>query len=159
MQSWTYVVKNRNDVLYVGSTSNLQARVGAHKSLVHHSSRPLYACIRGLGGWEAIEFRVLEMNTDLTPRDLRRKEQEAIDRLRPIFNKNRAYSSLSGTPYHREYRASRGLHHFRDYNRQYHISNRDRINAQRRMRRAQARRDAAEIEEAALVLQTLQGSS
>ena len=160
MQSWVYVIKSQEDCFYVGSTRNLRARLATHRYLSQNSSRPLYACIRGLGGWEAVEFRVLEMNADLSQRELRMREQHEIERLRPIFNRNRAYSSLSGTPYHREYRAARGLDHFRAYNQAYFQRNRGRINEQRRRAR-QVQRDAVnaeEIREAALVLETMRGS-
>jgi len=160
MHSWVYVIRRLEECLYVGSTFNLRARLGTHKCLTVHSDKPLYSCIRGGGGWDAIEFRVLEMNTGLSPRELRIKEQEEIERLRPIFNQNRAHSSLTGTPYHRVYRATRGLDHFREYNRAYLARNRDRINAQRRRaRQVQRGLASTELIEAVRVLETLQGSS
>ena len=156
MNSWVYVIRSGSDNLYVGSTTNLQARRSAHKRLSRRSSKPLYACIRGNGGWDAIEFRILEMAADLSTHALRVMEQQYIHQLHPIFNRNRAYSELRGTPYHRQYRAMRGLDHFQRYNREYRTLNRDRINEQRRRARQQRRMERAEAEEAARVLQSLQ---
>ena len=144
-----------DEVLYVGSTSNLRARIAAHQSLTNRSNRPLYACIRGYGGWNAIEFRTLQMDVGQNLRMTRLNEQTAIERLRPIFNRNRAYSALSGTPYHRVYRAE-NRERFRAYNRQYQTNNRERINAQRRARRE--RQVSLELQ-AALVLESLAGNS
>ena len=95
------------------------------------------------------------MDVGLTKQDVRRREQEAIQTLNPIFNRNRAYSALSGTPYHREYRAGR-RERFRNYNRDYQRINRERINEQRRARRE--RQLAEELQEAVFVLQSLAGT-
>ena len=129
-----------------------------HKSMSRRATHPLYSCIRGNGGWDAVDFSVLEMNLDLSKTALRKKEQDYIQNLSPVFNKNRAYTELSGTPYHREYRASRGLDHFRTYNRDYRAMNRDRIKEQRRLARERRRAEVSELHEVVRVLETLRDS-
>ena len=151
--SWVYIICASNEVLYVGSTMNLRSRIAAHRSLTNTSARPLYACIRGYGGWEAIHQRALRMDVGLTKQDVRRLEQETIENLRPIFNRNRAYSDLCGTPYHREYRAA-NRERFRTYNREYQRLHRERIAVQRRARRTRLSEEE-EVAEASRVLGTL----
>jgi hypothetical protein len=151
-----YIVCASNEVLYVGSTMKLSSRIAAHRSFTNISSRPLYACIRGYGGWDNVHLQVLRMDVGLSKRDVRRLEQETLENLHPIFNRNRAYSALSGTPYHREYRAEH-RERFRTYNREYQRVHRERIAAQRRARRARLS-EQEEIREASLVLQTLRDS-
>ncbi len=158
MESWIYIIRADGAVLYVGSTTNLRSRKTAHRSLSQRSDKPLYQSIRRIGGWESVEFRVLELNFGLTNTQKRIQEQAAIERLRPIYNLNRAYTALSGTPYHREYRAER-LERFRAYNREYLRLNRDRICAQRRLARARRISAQAELTEAAVILETLEDRS
>ena len=93
------------------------------------------------------------MDVGLSKQDVRRLEQETIDYLRPIFNRNRAFSALSGTPYHREYRAA-NRERFRAYNRDYQRLHRERIAAQRRARRERLNEEE-ELAEAARILETL----
>ena len=156
MTSWVYTIRASNEVLYVGSTMKLSSRIATHRSFTNTSPRPLYACIRGYGGWDNVHLQVLRMDVGLSKRDVRRLEQETIENLHPIFNRNRAYSDLSGTPYHREYRAA-NRERFRTYNREYQRIHRERIAAQRRARRARLS-EQEEIREASLVLQTLRDS-
>lgn len=113
--------ENLNDY-YIGSSFDVIKRMRKHKSDVNNVSSvcynyPLYRCIRDNGGIHNFLVEVLEyFDSNMTWQELKRKEQEWIDKLNPSFNSIRAHNNLDD---------------YKRYRRNYFIKNRTKINNRR----------------------------
>ena len=112
---------------YIGSSFDVLKRMKKHKSDTSNVSSvcynyPLYRCIRGNGGIHNFAVEVLEYFDDerISWQELKRKEQEWIDRMNPSFNTNRSYNNLQD---------------YQRYRRNYFIKNRTRINDRRHQKK------------------------
>jgi hypothetical protein len=78
---------------YVGSTSNITARLRSHRGAVRSTSRKfdnaLYRAIRASGGWDAWECKVLEQLVCASPEELHAAERRWFDQMEPTLNKHR----------------------------------------------------------------------
>lgn len=108
---------------YIGSSFDILKRMRKHKSDVNNKrsvcyNYPLYKFIREHGGIENFLIEVLEYfdNDKLKWYELKYHEQKWIDKLEPLFNNNRAYSSLED---------------YQRYRRNYFLKFRDKINERR----------------------------
>lgn len=96
MKGIVYGIKDirSGDLIYVGSTRQrlLCMRKGDHTKPTK-KQRPVHLYIADHGGWDAYTFECLEDGEFETLTDLRKKEQEWIDKLTPSQNHVRAYLS------------------------------------------------------------------
>lgn len=80
--------------IYVGSTTELVKRRSLHKHTCNkpdakHHHLPVYQCIRENGGWANWQVVQIESLSCECGEDLRKREREVFDELRPTLNKNR----------------------------------------------------------------------
>ena len=74
---------------YIGSTYNLTARIGNHKSNSKKSNFKLYKYIRDNGGWLNFNLIILEtFECEAKNRDKEAKEEEYIRNFNPTLNTN-----------------------------------------------------------------------
>ena len=94
-----YGLYENETCIYVGSSKNLNKRMIHHKYWITSSlisckqyEKPLYQYIRQIGGWDKVQYKILE-ETDKQHNDLLQLEREYIDRLNPSQNIVRPYVS------------------------------------------------------------------
>ena len=80
---------------YVGSAQSFTSRKSNHKK--SHKNKvskkywcKLYVFIRSKGGWEKFEMIIIEDGECETKEEIRQKEQQYIDTLKPTLNSIRA---------------------------------------------------------------------
>ena len=86
------------DEFYVGSSIDLKGRVSDHKSCCNnindkHYNLKIYSYIRDNFGWNNFTVKTLERYSCKNKTELRMKEQEWIDKLKPTLNSQKAYCS------------------------------------------------------------------
>jgi len=113
---------------YVGSTKNIYRRAYNHytSSSVPQNKEYNYkknVYIRENGGWDNFQLIKLCDVNYTNPLELRIKEQEFIDLLKPTLNDKRAYNSRE---YMKKYRDSR-KHIKKEHNRKYYLKNREQL--------------------------------
>ena len=91
-----YQIKCQNEI-YIGSTNNLKNRIIKHKYCCNKESQskynlPIYKYIREHGGFENVIFSVVELLD--VGEDVKKKEQEYINRLKPSLNTHSAYQPI-----------------------------------------------------------------
>jgi len=78
--------------MYIGSTSNYNARMACHKHQIKFNSQSkIYKTINENGGVEAFKFDILQTYNNLDKLELRKKENEFIDLFKPSMNSIKAY--------------------------------------------------------------------
>lgn len=84
---YAFFNKETQECLYVGSTRCFWKRFGKHlcDSYSNKQQYKLYAVIREKGGWDNIEYRILEQNLKLE--DLLLREKHHYLSLKPIGNR------------------------------------------------------------------------
>ena len=87
------------DEIYVGSSVNLKDRIKSHKSNCNDINGAkynlkLYVYIRDNFGWNNFTVKTLERYSCKNKKELRLREQEWIDELKPTLNNYRAHRTL-----------------------------------------------------------------
>tara|TARA_R110000744_G_scaffold37086_8_gene85291 strand:+ start:1539 stop:2084 length:546 start_codon:yes stop_codon:yes gene_type:complete len=123
------VCKDPNkEEIYVGSTKNIYRRAYNHytSSSIPNNKEYNYkknVYIRENGGWDNFQLiKLCDVNYS-NPLELRMKEQEFIDILKPTLNDKRAYNSRE---YMKIYRDSR-KHIKKEHNKKYYLKNREQL--------------------------------
>ena len=119
---------------YIGSTKNFKNRMKGHKCNCNNIKRPeynykVYKFIRENGGWENWEMKKICDVKCLNKYDLHKKEGDYQRELKPTLNKGIA--GRTNEEYREDNRDKRSV-----YQKAYDLKNRDKINKQRRERRA-----------------------
>jgi len=93
MKYFIYKIFKNDDIneFYIGSTNNISSRKSAHRKNVNNRVGKRYWCklyhyIRLNGNWSNFSIEVLENGVCDNARDMRVKEQEFIDKLKPTLN-------------------------------------------------------------------------
>ena len=87
----------KNEMSYIGSTFDLDARKLSHKSTCYNPKRrgykiKVYETIRNNGGFDEFQFEVLEYyNESISEEELREEEQNYMDMFEPSLNGKNAY--------------------------------------------------------------------
>lgn len=85
------VDKNNETQFYIGSTNRLCTRRSHHKKNIHNKVGKKYWCklyqyIRANGGWSNFTMTVIEEVESIEPINIKVKEQEYINNLKPTLN-------------------------------------------------------------------------
>jgi group I intron endonuclease len=88
--------KNNSNEFYIGSTNKVSARRSSHKKSTSNKVSKKYWCklyqyIRSNGNWENFDFIILECGEVENKTDMKKKEQEYIDNLKPTLNTISSY--------------------------------------------------------------------
>jgi len=102
---YTIQHKNKPELLYIGSTINFIIRKCTHKNhcLDMDNNCKLFQIIRSNGGWNSFTCDILIKVKCNNSIELRTKENEIIQVLKPSMNSNNAISLLSKYEYHKKY--------------------------------------------------------
>lgn len=134
--------------IYVGSTKNIHQRAYNHyltsinpNSKEYNVKKNVY--IRENGGWDNFELVKL-CDFEYTERvELRKKEQEYIDALKPSLNQFRAYNWKGYDQIYRDSRKDKKA----ESNRKYYLKNKERLIANKKIYRAKKKEEKKKLEE------------
>lgn len=89
------VDKNNPNEFYIGSTNCFSSRLSKHRKNAYNKCGKNYWCklyqyIRAKGGWENFEFSILEAGICQEKINIKQKEQEYIEKLKPTLNSIKA---------------------------------------------------------------------
>ena len=112
---------------YVGSSKNMPARIGIHKSRCFDETckSKVYETIRLNGGWNAFEFIELEYH-NMTEEGAHEHEQRLIDSIEPTLNTIKAWTGLTKEEYCQQYCKENKIKR-NETCKQYRIHNKDQI--------------------------------
>ena len=102
INSVIYTIQHREipELLYVGSTSCFLTRFNVHKYNCNnitskHYEQKLYQIIRENGGWNTFNMSIYKKYPCYNRDALLIEEDNCIDELKPLLNKNRAYLTVA----------------------------------------------------------------
>ena len=97
-QSYIYRIYkvDEEEKCYIGSSvKTFQQRMQNHfYDYKRYPERNLYKFIKESGGWDMFKYNILEVITCTTIRELRQKEQEWIEKLKPVLNIKVSYTGI-----------------------------------------------------------------
>jgi len=134
--------------IYVGSTKNIHQRAYNHyltsvnpNSKEYNVKKNVY--IRENGGWD--NFKLVKLcEIEYTERvELRKKEQEYIDALKPTLNQFRAYNWEGYDQIYRDNRKEKKA----ENNRKYYLKNKEKIMASKKIYRAKKKEEKKKLQE------------
>ena len=87
------IIHNTKNLSYIGSTTNFQTRIHNHKCNSNKKKDCLiYNIINSEGGWDNFDKFILEeCDKNISRCELKILEQEYINILKPLMNKNKAH--------------------------------------------------------------------
>jgi predicted GIY-YIG superfamily endonuclease len=91
-----YCIKFKNDIVYIGSTNNFSQRKSKHKKNTTNKRGKLYwlklyLYIRENGGINNFIFEILENGEKETKEEIRKIEQNFIDKYNPNLNSKKSF--------------------------------------------------------------------
>jgi len=121
---------------YIGSTKDLEERIGKHKSNCNNSNSPqhnykVYTCIRENGGWDNWKFDIELLATGYDKETRLEWEQNYIECLKPSLNSINAKTDrkeymnewhTNNKEQEKQYREN-NKEKINDYSKQYHLAN------------------------------------
>jgi len=95
-----YCIKFNNDIVYIGSTNNFSQRKSKHKKNTTNKRGKLYwlklyLYIRENGGINNFIFEILENGEKETKEEIRKIEQNFIDKYNPNLNSKKSFIDKS----------------------------------------------------------------
>ena len=116
-------IVGHNELFYIGSSAELENRIGQHKHCVKTSNAKLYKTIRAEGG--EFEVEILYEFQCATKLEQRKVEQEYINKLEPPLNSKKAYCLASERiEYDKDWRDNNKEYH-REYHKEWRSENSD----------------------------------
>lgn len=92
--------ENKEDVLYIGHTTNFRKRKNHHKTTCNnntninsHSHYKIYKYIRENGGWDCFVMSEVEKYPSKSKSKVREREQYWFNQFNPILNNKKAFST------------------------------------------------------------------
>lgn len=134
--------------MYIGSTKNIHQRAYNHYLTSNNPTSKEYnkksnVYIRENGGWDNFELIKL-CDVEYTEiKELRKKEQEYIDTLKPTLNKSRAYNYDGYAQIYRDSRKEQKS----ESNRKYYLKNKQRLQDYKKIYRAKKKEELKKLKE------------
>jgi predicted GIY-YIG superfamily endonuclease len=123
---------DKDELLYVGHTSNFIKRKNNHKSSCKTHSLPLYKMMRENGGWDCFTMIVLKDFPCDSKTEACIEEDKVMREMKASMNTLRAYlSPEERVVYHKEYQQA-NKEHISESKKKYRQANIERISEQKR---------------------------
>ena len=117
----------KDELVYVGSTTNFVKRKNQHKSQCKTQTQKVYEMIRENGGWECFNMIIIKEYPCQTKIDLVQEEDRVMRELNTSLNMYRSYlSPEKKIEYTKEYYKTK-KEEFKKHNNEYYENNKEQI--------------------------------
>lgn len=128
----------KEELLYVGSTTNFITRKSSHKSTCNNINNKqynfkVYQMIRGNGGWDEFKMIEIEKFPCKDNREAEKRENEVMKELKSNMNSIRAYVTKEEIKEQKNTYKRNNRDKIKESDKKYRENNKDKINERRRI--------------------------